>query len=72
MKYRELKFYINSGEFFTDETNSLNSYTKNRLYDHGYMKFMYVDTDKLEIGKKKFKKDLLKYYNNIIKNIEHI
>lgn len=72
MKYTELKFYISSGEFFTDETNSLNSYTKNRLYDYSYMKFMYVDTDKLEIGRKKFKKDLLKYYNNIIKNIEQI
>lgn len=69
MKYTELKFYINSGEFFTNKTDSLNSYSKNKLFDCGYMKFMYVDTDKLEIGKNKFKKDLLKHYNNIIKSI---
>jgi len=72
MKYTQLKFYISSGEFKTNSETGLNSYSKNRLYDVGYMKFMYVDSDKLEAGKKKFKKDLLKHYNSLIAEIEKI
>lgn len=63
MKYTKLKF--DYGKFDSNETDSMNGHTKNKLYGS----FMYVDTDKLEEGKKKFKKALLKYYNNIIQNI---
>ena len=69
-KYVRLQFYKSSYEFKAEEKSSLNSYTKNRLYDCGFMKFMYIDSDKLEIGRKKFKKELLKHYNNLIKQIE--
>lgn len=68
MKYTKLKF--DYGKFQSNETDSLNSYTKNKLYTTFSSHLMYIDTDKLEIGKEKFKKELLKHYNNIVKNIE--
>lgn len=68
MKYTRLKF--DYGKFESNETNSLNSYTKNKLYTTSSSHHMYVDTDKLEAGKEKFKKELLKHYNNIVRNIE--
>ncbi len=70
MKYTKLKFSYN--KFFYDETNSLNSYTKNKLYTTLGDHLMYVDTDKVEEGKQKFKKNLLKYYSDIIKTVEEI
>lgn len=70
MKYTKLKF--DYSKFDSNEINSMNGYTKNKLYNSLGGHHMYIDTDKLEIGKKKFKKDLLKHYNNIIKNIEQI
>lgn len=69
MKYTELKF-SESGGFYTWQTSSLNSYKKNKFYSSLGRHFMYVDTDKLEIGQKIFKKHLLKHYNNIITKIE--
>ena len=68
MKYTKLKF--DYGKFESHETNSMNGYTKNKLHTAFTDHMMYVDTDKLEIGKEKFKKELLKHYNNIVKNIE--
>ena len=68
MKYTKLKF--NYDKFESNETDSLNSYTKNKLYATFSSHLMYVDTDKLEIGKEKFKKEYLKHYNNIVKNIK--
>ena len=67
MKYTKLKFDFE--RFSSYQTNTMNGHTKNKLYGNG---FMYVDTDKLEIGRKKFKKELLKYYNNLITEIEKI
>lgn len=68
MKYTKLKFdYV---RFESNETDSLNSYIKNKMYTTFSSHHMYVDTHKLEIGKEKFKKELLKHYNNIVKNIE--
>ena len=71
MKYTLLKFSETSGKLQWFETDSLNGYTKNKMYNSVYWA-MYCDTDKLEAGKKKFKKDLLKHYNNIIKTVEAI
>lgn len=68
MKYTKLKF--DYGKFESSETNSLNSFTKNKLYTTFSSHLMYVDTDKLEAGKEKFKKGLLKHYTDIVKNIE--
>lgn len=39
------------------------------MYNSVYW-MMYVDTDKLEIGKEKFKKVLLKHYNNILQQLK--
>lgn len=64
MKYTHLQFDYE--KFSSYETDSMNGYTKNRLYSNT---FMYVDTDKLEAGKEKFKKELLKHYNNLINKI---
>lgn len=64
MKYTHLQF--DYGKFSSYETDTMNGYIKNRLYSD---RFMYVDTDKLEIGKEKFKKELLKYYNNLINKL---
>lgn len=71
MKYTKLKF-SESGGFYTWELKSMNGYIKNKLYSSLGIHYMYINRDKLEIGKKKFKKELLKHYNNIIKNIEQI
>ncbi len=49
------------------ETDSMQGYTKNKLYSN---RFMYVDTSTLEAGKEKFKKELLKYHNNLITKIQ--
>lgn len=65
MKYTHLQFDYE--KFSSYETDGMNGYTKNRIYSN---RFMYVDTDKLEIGKEKFKKELLKHYNNLINKIE--
>ena len=70
MKYTLIKFSEISGKLQCYETDSLNSYTKNKMYNSVYW-MMYVDTDKLEIGKEKFKKELLKHYNNLINKIEN-
>lgn len=71
MKYTHLSFdtYLKYSEH---ETDYMNSYTKNRVYTTLGSHHMYCDTDKLNTGKKKFKKDLLKYYNSIIKTVEAI
>jgi hypothetical protein len=68
MKYIRLGF--NYGKFSAREVESLNSYKKDRLNSVLDSHTMYIDSDKLEIGRKKFKKDLLKHYNNLIKQIE--
>ena len=67
MKYTKLIFDYE--KFSSYETDSMNGYTKNRLYSNN---FMYVDTDKLQEGKEKFKKELLKYHQNLINKIEMI
>lgn len=71
MKYTKLSFdtYLKYSEYQTDH---MQGYTKNHLYTSLGSHHMYVDTDKLEIGKEKFKKYLLKYYNNIITTVEKI
>lgn len=71
MKYTKLNFSIYL-KYSEHETDSMNGYTKNRVYTTLGSHHMYCDTDKLEAGKKKFKKDLLKYYNNIITIVEGI
>lgn len=70
MKYTKLLFGYNKFSYY--ETNSLNGYTKNKLYTATGSHLMYVDTNKVEEGKQKFKKNLLKYYSDIIKTIEEI
>jgi len=67
MKYVKLKF--NYGKFESNETNSLNGYTKNKLYTTFSDHLMYVDAKKIDDGEQKFKKDLLKHYKNIILKI---
>lgn len=69
MKYTKIKFIGETFEY--TEVDHLNSYTKNNLYASLGSHHMYVDTDKLEIGEEKFKKQLLKYYNNLINKIEN-
>jgi len=69
MKYTKIKFI--GGKYEYTQVNHLNSYTKNTIYTSLDSHHMYVDTDKLEIGKEKFKKQLLKYYNNLINKIEN-
>lgn len=69
MKYTKIKFVGEKFEY--TQVNHLNSYTKNTIYTYLDCHHMYVDTDKLEIGKEKFKKELLKYYNNLINKIEN-
>ena len=70
MKYTKLSFgtYLKYSEHDTDY---MNGYAKNRVHTTQGNHHMYIDTDKLEIGKEKFKKELLKYYNNIINKIEN-
>ena len=70
MKYTKLKFNYN--KFSYNETDSLNSYIKNKLYTTLGDHHMYVATYKVEEGKEKFKKQLLKYYRDIIKTVEEI
>lgn len=70
MKYTKISFSYNN--FKCHETGTLNGYTKNHLYTTLGYHHMYVNTDKLEIGKERFKKELLKYYNNIINKIENL
>jgi len=78
MKYTKLIFSYDKFENY--ETNSMNGFAKNKLHNGLTNHWMYVDTDKLEVGhsvkglcpREKFKKELLKYYNNIINNIEKI
>jgi len=70
MRYTHLKF--NYGKFYYDEVGGMNGYTKNRLYSTLGDHHMYCDTDKLEAGKKKFKKELFKYYYKILTTIEEI
>ena len=68
-KYIRIVFSEISEKIKYERTNSLNSYTKNKLY-HSIFWHMDVDSDKLEVGKEKFKKGLLKYYSNLISKIE--
>lgn len=68
MKYIKLKFDYDKFSF--NKTNSLNGYTKNKLYYGQSNHIMYIDVEKLESGKEKFKKKLLEYYSNIITKIE--
>jgi hypothetical protein len=70
MKYTKLTF--DYGKFSFHETSGMNGYTKNSVYSSLGAHHMYTDTDKLEAGIKKFKKDLLKYYNNIVTTIEKL
>lgn len=64
MKYTKLKFDYE--KFSSNETESMNGYAKDKLHQNS---FMFVDTDKLEAGKEKFKKGLLKHYTNLINKI---
>ena len=70
MKYTKLSFdtYLKYSEH---ETDSMNGYTRNHLYTTLGSHHMYVNTYELEIRKEKFKKAILKYYNNIINKIEN-
>ena len=70
MKYTKLSFAYS--KFNSHETGTLNGYTKNHLYTTSGDHHMYVNTDELEIRKEKFKKALLKYYNNILTIAEAI
>jgi len=70
MKYTKLSFAYNNFKYH--ETETLNGYTKNHLYTTLGDHHMYVNTDELEIRKEKFKKALLKYYNNILTTVEAI
>ena len=70
MKYTKLKFDYN--KFSSNETDYMNGYTKNKMHSTLGSHHMFVDTDKLEIGKEKFKRELLKYYNSIIQTVEII
>ena len=70
MKYTKLSFGYNQFSYY--ETDHMQGYTKNKLYLGLSTHHMYCDIDKLEAGKKKFKKDLLKHYKNIITTIEAI
>lgn len=67
MKYTKLKFDYE--KFSSNETDSMNGYTKNHLYTTSGSHHMYVNTDELEIRKEKFKKGLLKHYTNLINKI---
>ena len=68
MKYAKLTFSASFG-FHTSTTDSLDSYKKGKLYGSFSKHHMYIDADKLEIGREKFKKKLLEHYNNIINEI---
>lgn len=70
MKYTQLKFY-ESLTFETHQMDILQGFKKNKLYDLGYKTQMFVDTDRIELGKQKFKKLLLKKHNGIIKAINN-
>ncbi len=67
MQYTKLKFSYE--KFSEQQVSSLNGYIKNRIYTTSGDHKMYVDTQRLEIGKEKFKKELLKHYNNILVKI---
>ena len=68
-KYKRIVFSETSEKISYEPTDSLNSYTKNKLY-HSTFWHMYVDSDKMEAGKEKFKKELLKHYSKLISKIE--
>jgi hypothetical protein len=67
MKYKLLIFNYN--KFSAVSTDSLNGFKKDKLHSVLNTHKMYVDADKLEVGQKRFKKALLKYYTEIINKI---
>lgn len=68
MKYTKLAFTHN--KFSSHKTDNMNGYTKNKLYTTLGSHIMFVDTNELETGRKRFREKLLKYYELITKEIE--
>lgn len=71
MKYIKINFYETSDTVSFTETDSLNGYRKNKLLRNLVIFFMYIDSDKLEAGKEKFKKDYFKHLDNLKTIIEN-
>lgn len=67
MKYIKISFNENSVTYA--ETGTLNSYKKNKLYKSNSW-IMFVDSDKLESGKEKFKKDYFKHLDDLKQKVE--
>ena len=71
MKYKKLTLSFTYEKYSEYETNSLNSYTKNKVYYSSGEFSIYVDADKVEYGRQKLLKALGKKYKMVLDEINN-
>ena len=71
MKYKKLTLSFTYEKYSEYETNSLNSYTKNKVYYSSGEFHIYVDADKVEYGRQKLLKELGKKYKMVLDEINN-
>ena len=71
MKYKRLKLSFTYEKHSEHETNSLNSYTKNKVYYSTGEFHIYVDADKVEYGRQKLLKALGEKYKTVLDEINN-
>ena len=71
MKYKRLTLSFTYEKYSEHETDSLNSYTKNKVYYSSGEFIIYVDADKAEHGKQKLLKELGDKYKTILDEINN-
>lgn len=70
MKYTKIVFNENYNEVDWYTVSSLSGYKKNKLYKSNSW-IMFIDSDKLEAGKEKFKKDYFKHLDDLKQKVEN-
>ena len=71
MKYKRLTLSFTYEKYSEHETDSLNSYTKNKVYYSSGEFYIYIDADKVEYGKQKLLKSLGEKYKTILDEINN-
>ena len=71
MKYKRLTLSFTYEKYSEHETDSLNSYTKNKVYYSSGEFHIYIDADKVEYGKQKLLKSLGEKYKTILDEINN-
>ena len=71
MKYKRLTLSFTYEKYSEHETDSLNSYTKNKVYYSTGDFHIYVDLDKVEYGKQKLLKELGNKYKIVLDEINN-